>query len=459
MSALVSLFQQNRHWPLVQKVVLSLNKAGYQAFLAGGCVRDGLLGHIPEDFDVATSARPETVTQLFHKSRQQGKAFGVVVVFDSQGLEVEVATFRKDGPYLDGRHPEYVTFLSDKEDALRRDFTINALFYNLKNHNIIDYVGGLADIKSKVIRSVGDPAIRFQEDHLRILRALRFSLKLNFPIEKKTEQVLFKMKNKLMDISKERLYEESLKILQLGKLDSALPIFNKVGLLKEFIGISEETIDWPSHYRFWRDPAPPPLMQSTISLWAMAFFPLLIHQTASSTVSFLQGTAFAVSPTSKTDKKLENANKTSIKATELLTFTRQLKKWNFPVAVIKGLKDIIQFACYILNQEPCSLGKKLRALNSPLAPFVLFLCKRYLKSQGKALDDITDLEQKFKIRALNGKLPKALVNGYDLKALGFKEDKTMAYHLERLYDLQLEQNIKDKKFLQGVALKLFPPQG
>ena len=431
MSSLVSLFQQNRHWPLVQTVVLTLNKAGHQAFLAGGCVRDALLGHIPKDFDIATSARPDKIIQLFPKSRQQGKAFGVVVVFDQKGREVEVATFRKDGPYRDGRHPDYVTFLSDKEDALRRDFTINALFYNISlreenppklkpfKKNIIDYVGGLADIQNKIIRAVGDPETRFQEDHLRILRALRFSLKLGFPIEQKTEQCLFKMKHKLMNISKERVYEESFKIMQTGKWAIALPVFHKIGLLKEFTGDLTEHIDWPAHYHFYREPAPLQLMQNPTFLWAMAFFPLFI------------------------------------KAVEPTRWARSLKKWTFPVTVIKELKDIMQFSRFILNQEPCSLGKKLRILNSPLSPLVLFMCKRYLKSQNQTVEGITALEQKFKIRAINGQLPKALINGHDLKALGFKEDKTMAHTLEQLYDLQLEQNIKDKIFLKGTALKMF----
>ena len=412
MSHLISLFQKNSHWPLVQKVVLTLNKAGEKAFLAGGCVRDALLGQAPKDFDIATSARPEKIIQLFPKSRPQGKAFGVTAVFDSQGHEVEVATFRKDGPYRDGRHPEYVEFLSDKEDALRRDFTINSLFYNISTDNIIDYVGGLSDIQKRVMRCVGHPETRFQEDHLRILRALRFSLKLNFPIEKHTEQSLFKMKHLLLHISKERVYQESLKILQTGKWSQAMLAFNQLGLLSEWTSLSKFDLSQPFYLDFWSHKAPIHFIKDPVFLWTMAFFPLLIQVPQSQ------------------------------------TYPSYLKKWAFPLAVIKGVQNILKSASFILPQRPSRLGKKLRILNSPLAPYMLFLCKTYLKSQKQDLKDIERLEREFKVRATKGKLPKALVNGYDLKVLGFfTGDKKMALRLEQIYDMQLEQNIQDKDLL------------
>ncbi len=478
MSDLISLFEQNAGWPLVQKIVLSLNRAEEKAFLAGGGVRDALLGHVPKDFDIATSARPDKILSLFPNSNQQGKAFGVVVVFDHQGGPgVEVATFRKDGPYRDGRHPEHVEFLSDKEDALRRDFTINGLFYDLKTQKVIDYVGGLTDLRKKVIRSVGDPETRFQEDHLRILRALRFSLRFGFPIESNTKHSLFKMKGTLLNISKERVYEESLKILQLNNFAEALPAFHKLGLLQEFTGLSEEVYDWPFCQRFWSQAPPsallqdkgelvtkgvlsqaPPsaLLQDKVFLWARAFFPLVMPALFTESLPLLQ----------------EN-----------------LKKWKFPSVVIRGIKNICYDSGFILSMKKASLGKKLRVWDSPLAGHVVFLCRVCLQSQelmkkpagqphkkpatterasdagrtrplwwsgnpAQILKDMEKTELAFRARAVAGHLPRPLVTGYDLKGLGFAEDKTMAHKLEWLYDFQLEQKITDKEKLLKTALNL-----
>ena len=164
---LIPVFKQHSNWSEVRKIIFTLKESGAKAYLAGGCVRDALLKKVPKDFDIATSAKPEEILKLFPGSNIQGKAFGVVSVSCKKGI-VEIATFRKDGPYIDGRHPKSVEFLSDKEDALRRDFTINALFYDLKTEKVIDYVDGIEDLQKKIIRTVGEPEKRFREDHLRI---------------------------------------------------------------------------------------------------------------------------------------------------------------------------------------------------------------------------------------------------------------------------------------------------
>ena len=221
MADLITVFHKHSGWLEVQDILNTLHKSGFKAYLAGGCVRDALLGQTPKDFDIATSARSEQILKFFSKSNQQGKAFGVVAVFCKQGM-VEVATFRKDGPYLDGRHPEYVEFLDDKEDALRRDFTINALFYDIQTKQVIDYVGGLKDLQNKIIRTVGPPADRFTEDKLRMVRALRFQIQLGFDLDSVTENAIDKMKNSISEISTERVYEECLKILNIGAFEKAL---------------------------------------------------------------------------------------------------------------------------------------------------------------------------------------------------------------------------------------------
>src|SRR5271154_4457772 len=167
-------------------IVAQLQRAGYTAYLAGGCVRDQLLGIEAKDYDTATSARPEQVQQLFPRVTDlTGKCFGVVRVLVGENF-YEVATFRQDGPYKDGRHPESVRFATAEEDAQRRDFTVNGLFYDPVAERLIDYVGGEADLRAKVIRAIGEPKDRFAEDQLRLLRAIRFASRLLFEIEPKT---------------------------------------------------------------------------------------------------------------------------------------------------------------------------------------------------------------------------------------------------------------------------------
>lgn len=415
MFSLIPIFRQHANWSEVKEIILALNKSGSTAYLAGGCVRDALLNRIPKDFDVATSAKPEEVLQLFPNSNKQGKAFGVVAVFCSKG-QVEVATFRKDGPYTDGRHPEYVEFLSDKEDALRRDFTVNALFYDLKTDRVIDYVNGLEDLKKKIIKTVGEPAKRFREDHLRILRAVRFSTQLNFEIDILTKKTLLEMKDMLLDISRERIYEECFKILKVGDFTKALPAFEELGLLKQFWKLSKE-VDWTFCSYFWNQPLPFDLMNRKSFLWMQAFYPLLIQKEKEVLNS---------------DGKWES------------NFSRNLKEWKFPVALIRVMNDIFYSSCCLLDMRKASFGKKLRILDSEISKSVLFLSKNYLKKKKLNTDIIDKIEKEFIIRSSQGKLSKPLVKGNDLKSLGIPEDKNMAGILKRLYDIQIEQQIQNK---------------
>ena len=179
------------------EVVERLQKAGYKALWAGGCVRDELLGLVPQDYDVASNARPEEVMKLFRRTVAVGASFGVVQVLGPRGddgfLSVEVATFRADSVYSDGRHPDAVTFCSAQEDALRRDFTINGMFFDPIEDRLIDYVGGRDDLHKSILRAIGDPAVRFAEDKLRMLRAARIATRFNLAIEGRTAEAIEKM--------------------------------------------------------------------------------------------------------------------------------------------------------------------------------------------------------------------------------------------------------------------------
>lgn len=184
-----------------------LHEAGYEALLAGGCVRDRLLGREPKDYDIATSATPAQVLQLFPKGNEVGAHFGVILV-RYQGYMVEIATFRTDGSYSDGRRPDSVVFATAREDAQRRDFTINGLFEDPRSGAIIDHVGGQADLRDGVLRAIGDASSRFQEDSLRLMRAVRFSGSLGFAIEENTWQAVVQQAPLLARIAPERIRDE-----------------------------------------------------------------------------------------------------------------------------------------------------------------------------------------------------------------------------------------------------------
>jgi tRNA nucleotidyltransferase/poly(A) polymerase len=189
------------------QIVKRLRGAGFKALLAGGCVRDTLLRRRPNDYDVATDAKPADVMQLYRRTLKVGAKFGVVVVLIDK-IQVEVATFRTEADYADGRHPSKVRFASAREDAARRDFTINAMFYDPVAKKVIDYYRGQADLKNKTIRTVGKPAERFSEDYLRMLRAVRFSTQLGFAIEPKTKKAICNQAKNITKISGERIAAE-----------------------------------------------------------------------------------------------------------------------------------------------------------------------------------------------------------------------------------------------------------
>jgi len=195
-----------------ESVVRQLTDAGHVALFAGGCVRDMLMGKRPSDYDVATSAPPKTVTRLFRRTQQVGAKFGVVLV-RLDGHTIEVATFRRDVAYSDGRRPTAVEFTDAREDAIRRDFTINGMFYDPQKREVVDHVGGQDDLKKRVIRAIGDAPQRFAEDHLRLLRAVRFAARFDFQIERGTWQAMCAHASEIAKISPERIREELESIL------------------------------------------------------------------------------------------------------------------------------------------------------------------------------------------------------------------------------------------------------
>ncbi|MGA8541221.1 MAG: CCA tRNA nucleotidyltransferase [Terriglobales bacterium] len=228
------------------EIVRTLRERGHQAYFAGGCVRDLLLGREPADFDVATDATPQQVMQIFPQTYAVGEQFGVVLVPESSGPTgvparqgdgtVEVATFRSDVGYSDGRHPDEVRFTKEpREDVQRRDFTINGMMLDPATNEVLDFVGGRGDLKAGIVRAIGDPERRFAEDKLRMLRAVRFAARFDYQIDPATMAAIQKLARKIHQVSCERVRGELTRMLTEGRARRAFELLDTTGLLQEVL--------------------------------------------------------------------------------------------------------------------------------------------------------------------------------------------------------------------------------
>jgi poly(A) polymerase len=216
-------------------LVTQLRNAGHRAFFVGGCTRDTLMSVPPKEYDVTTSATPEEVSRIFSHTIPVGVSFGVILVLVGH-YRFEVATFRKDESYSDGRHPDYVTYSSEEEeDVLRRDFTINGMLYDPIEEQAIDYVGGMDDIRDRTIRTIGVPYERFREDKLRLMRAVRFSSRYGFKLEEKTYEALGELAGGISQVSAERIRDELVKIITQQNPGAGLGVLRESGILRHIL--------------------------------------------------------------------------------------------------------------------------------------------------------------------------------------------------------------------------------
>ncbi len=266
--------------PEAREIVETLARAGFVAYYAGGWVRDFLLGHPSDDIDIATNAPPETIQALFPRTVPLGIAFGIVLVLIGK-RQYEIATFRQDFDYIDGRRPSRVEFTTAQEDAKRRDFTINGMFYDPLTGKVIDYVDGKADLERRLIRAIGDPHERIREDRLRMMRALRLSCRFGFAIEAKTEQAIRAHAQELMPaVAIERVVQELEKARGGGKLRELLVLLHEFGLLGSIFPVLREVALEEVKANLVQYPAATPLIG-----WLMALFS---RQTADDIVALTQ---------------------------------------------------------------------------------------------------------------------------------------------------------------------------
>lgn len=400
----MKILTQHSHYSQVLQVCEKLKSAGFVAWLAGGCVRDELLNRLPKDFDVVTDARPDQVEALFEKTIPVGKQFGIVIVV-IQGIQIEVATFRSDGRYSDGRHPDTVSFSSPREDAARRDFTINSMFMDPENEVIQDFFGGKNDIQQKLIRTVGDPYQRFNEDKLRILRAIRFAAELNFKIEEQTFKAIFEMAKQINSVSFERQREELGKLLNSRWVSYGLDLLVKSKLYYYFTKRSEE------------------IGNDLI---------LLFNSNQFSEIATL-ALFWGLNCRAKDFIFNKTTSETSAEGAE--TLMTLFKYSNYEKNMVTGLYR----KSWLLNNSlrPAHI---FRLSAEPWSKDLLFFVKSLLSigvEKPRYFDDFS--------RAIEAgfKLPTPLITGNDLKDLGIASGPKMKGILDEVMDLQIEGKLPD----------------
>jgi poly(A) polymerase len=404
------------------EIVKRLRGAGHVAYLAGGCVRDLLLGLDPKDYDVATDAPPERVRKLFNNTQAVGAAFGVILV-RLGGSQIEVATFRADMKYEDGRHPVGVRFTSAEEDAKRRDFTINGLFLDPIDNRVIDFVGGQEDLKAKVLRAIGEPNHRFEEDHLRLLRAVRFASRFDLSIEKKTSAAIASHAEHLTRISPERVGEELRLMLTPTTRIVARNLLWQFNLIQVVFRTLPERPDQPR-----------------ISL----FDKLALAQPISSGLALA---ALSLEYRSETDP-IKLLDRAEIQRTNQACRTT-LKISNEESDRLAGVLHLSD----LLGNAPPGIATMKRFLASPFSADARLLLDALARANVHA-ERIRWLTERFIELEKGDVAPPPLITGDDLTAAGLKPGKLFKRILTETYDAQLEDRVTTKEDAMKMAMKI-----
>ena len=422
-----------RH-PAAEKIVQILTQAGHVAVYAGGCVRDALLQRPYPDVDIATSATPDQVQSLFPKaSDPQGKAFGVIRLRIDEHV-FEIATFRVDGPYLDGRRPSSITFTTAEEDAKRRDFTINGMFFNPLQNQLLDYVAGQADLSAKTIRAIGDPVSRFTEDRLRLFRAIRFAVQLGFEMEPATWKALIQLSPSSNVISPERVRDELIKIFTSPDPARGFDLLHQSGLLAVWI---PELLEM-------RGCAQSPEHHPEGDVWVHTRL-LLTHMRNPSPVLALSALLHDIGKprTSKTDPdgRIRFFGHEGVGARMAEEILRRLRFSNDEVAAITAcIANHMAFK----DAPNMRVSTLKRLLARPTFLEELELHRIDCSSCHGQLDIHAFLTAKMTEFSQEEIKPKPLLTGNDLQQLGIKPGPSMGKILHQLMDEQLEGKFTDR---------------
>jgi poly(A) polymerase len=412
-----------------------LKAAGHQALFAGGCVRDRLLEREPEDYDIATSATPSEVIRLFPGSNEVGAHFGVVIAKHG-GHHVEIATFRTDGSYRDGRRPESVTFSTPEEDARRRDFTINGLFEDPATGAIIDFVGGMADLKAGVIRAIGVPQARFNEDGLRLLRAVRFAARLGFAIEPVTDSALRSCAHLLDRISPERIRDEFSRILTSPRRRHGVEHLVETGLTGHFLPELAAMIgcDQPPEWH----PEGDVFTHTMIMLGMLAddapldlCLAVLLHDIA-------KPPCRGVDP----DGRIRFNGHDAMGAEMAGSILRRLR---YPNDTVAAVSSMVGRHMQFMNVQKMRVAKLKRFMAAPTFPLEMELHRVDCGSSNGFTDNYEFLQEKEREFAAEPLIPPPLVTGRDLIELGLSPGPRFKELLETMQTEQLEGRIHDRE--------------
>lgn len=410
------------------EIIQTLRREGHEALLAGGCVRDHLLGRVPKDHDVATSATPQQVIRLFPGALTVGAHFGVVIV--RRGDEqVEVATFRTDGGYKDGRRPEYVTFATAEEDARRRDFTVNGLFRDPVDDRIIDYVGGRADLERRILRAIGDPRRRFEEDRLRLLRAVRFATVLDFEIEPETWRAVKASAHLLPTVSAERIRDEFIKILlhpcrQRG-FDLLVESGLMAGIMPEVLALKgvQQPPQWhPEGDVFVHTRLMLGLLPEDASL--VLVLGVLLHDIA-------KPATFTVDE----DGRIRFNGHDKLGAEMAGEILRRLR---FPNEVIEAVQPVVEQHMAFKDVTRMRKSTLKRMMARPTWMDELALHRVDCLGSNGLLDNYDFMVRKAEEFSSEPLIPRPLLSGHDLIALGWKPGRGVGRVLAAVQDAQLE---------------------
>src|SRR5216117_1245317 len=415
-----------------RKVAARLREDSYMAYFAGGCVRDMVRGLAAKDYDIATDARPEVVQKLFQRAYAVGAHFGVIIVLEN-GFQFEVATFRSDDEYIDGRHPSAVHFSSPEEDARRRDFTMNGMFYDPVAEKLIDFVGGRADIDAKLVRAIGDPAQRFAEDRLRMLRAVRFATVLDYQIDQNTWDALVANAPSINQISTERIREELVRIFLSPNRVRGWDLLDASGLMRAILpeleamkGVLQPEQFHPEGDVFVHTRLMLQLLLEKVSVPLL--FAVLFHDVAKPVTATVDNTGRI---------RFNDHDRIGAQMTEAI-----MRRLRFSGTEIEATVEMVQQHMVFKDAPNMRVAKLKRFMARPTFDEELELHRVDCESSHRMLDNYEFLRRKREEFANEPIIPPPLVRGNDLIALGLKPGPKFGQILEAVETRQLEGTLR-----------------
>jgi poly(A) polymerase len=434
---------------VARDVVARLRAAGHEAFFAGGWVRDRLLGQgsARDEVDVATSARPEQVQSLFPRTVAVGAQFGVILVVEDD-VRVEVATFRSDDAYIDGRHPRSVRFTTAEEDAERRDFTINGMFFDPVEEKVLDFVGGREDLERRVVRAIGDPRQRFAEDKLRMIRAIRFAARLDFSLDPPTAAAIHEMAPEIHQVSKERIGEELVKILTQGRSRRGFELLSETGLLRQIVPEIESMkgVEQGKDYHPEGD-------VFVHTMLALGHFDRSETRSETLALGVLLHDVAKPPCAQRADGKITFYGHCERGAEMALEICRRLRR---PNSVAERVFWLVKHHLRAMNAPEMRVATLKRFLRQEGIDELLELCRIDALASNGNLRDYDFCRERLGTFAEEQMKPPPLLGGNDLIALGHRPGPAFKAILSAVEEAQLEGTITDHKQALGFVRERFP---